>query len=269
MTGLPHHSASMNHSDARLVTSVSRHRPLHGFTLIELLVVIAIISLLVSILLPSLNRAKEMARGAVCMSNLKNINLATAYYLDDSDGFLVPLSPGRISGPDVGFISGWMDQLYPYHEDINIYLCPSAIRDKEKTVYIARSDGVYYVHQSGGYGYNENIPRNLSPTGDFGNLVKLDQLQNACELIFIADSDFINSPPNNNNYFITENILSGWAGSISTRHGAAEEGNYDHSGGNYLWLDGHVDYHAAGEAFDNKRWWMPNGYISYNHKLQD
>ena len=43
----------------------------NGFTLIELLVVIAIISLLVSILLPSLNRAKDLARSVLCMTNLK------------------------------------------------------------------------------------------------------------------------------------------------------------------------------------------------------
>lgn len=268
MTGLPHHSASMNHSDARLVTSVSRHRPLHGFTLIELLVVIAIISLLVSILLPSLTKAKELARGAACMANLKNINLAAQYYLEDTGGsWLVPLSPGRPDRPTTGFIPGWMDQLYPYHEQVQLYLCPSAIRDEEKTVYVTLTKGVLYVHLSGGYGYNENIPRNFSPDGDLKNCVRLSQIDNPSGLIFIADSDFLNSPPNNNNYFITESIFSGWAGSISTRHGAAEEGNCENSGGNYLWLDGHIDYHTAGEAYDNQRWWMPNGKTSFNRSL--
>lgn len=59
-----------------------------GFTLIELLVVIAIISLLVSILLPSLTAAKELARGVVCMSNLKTIGLGIVQYAGDNNGVM-------------------------------------------------------------------------------------------------------------------------------------------------------------------------------------
>ena len=51
-----------------------------AFTLIELLVVVAIIALLVSILLPSLNRAKELAKRVVCASNLHNVTLAYGFY---------------------------------------------------------------------------------------------------------------------------------------------------------------------------------------------
>lgn len=52
-----------------------------GFTLIELLVVIAIIALLVSILLPSLRKAKELARRVICgASNMRNIGLAVTQY---------------------------------------------------------------------------------------------------------------------------------------------------------------------------------------------
>jgi prepilin-type N-terminal cleavage/methylation domain-containing protein len=57
-----------------------------GFTLIELLVVVAIISLLVSLLLPSLQKAKELARHTVCMSNVHHIGMAMLLYAEDYDG---------------------------------------------------------------------------------------------------------------------------------------------------------------------------------------
>jgi prepilin-type N-terminal cleavage/methylation domain-containing protein len=56
-----------------------------GFTLIELLVVIAIISLLVSILLPSLQRAKDLALRVQCMTQMKNIGMAVVLYGEDYD----------------------------------------------------------------------------------------------------------------------------------------------------------------------------------------
>lgn len=63
-------------------------KPTHGFTLIELLVVISIIALLLSILLPSLQRAKESARTIVCSTRLKNIGLACNMYIMDQSKFL-------------------------------------------------------------------------------------------------------------------------------------------------------------------------------------
>ncbi|MBN1555942.1 MAG: prepilin-type N-terminal cleavage/methylation domain-containing protein [Phycisphaerae bacterium] len=59
-----------------------------GFTLIELLVVIAIISLLVSILLPSLTQAKELARRTACAANLRNIALGSTLYAEEQAGRL-------------------------------------------------------------------------------------------------------------------------------------------------------------------------------------
>ena len=60
-------------------------RNLKGFTLIELLVVIAIIAVLMAILMPALNKAREQWQRIVCKSNLKNYTLATQMYADDND----------------------------------------------------------------------------------------------------------------------------------------------------------------------------------------
>lgn len=65
-------------------------RVAHAFTLIELLVVIAIIALLVSILLPSLSRAREMAKGATCLSNLRQLANGWHLYADEFKDVSVP-----------------------------------------------------------------------------------------------------------------------------------------------------------------------------------
>jgi prepilin-type N-terminal cleavage/methylation domain-containing protein/prepilin-type processing-associated H-X9-DG protein len=70
-----------------------------AFTLLELLVVIAIIAILAALLLPVLSAAKQRARSAGCLNNMKQIILATKLYLDDNRGAMIPLwveqgSPG-------------------------------------------------------------------------------------------------------------------------------------------------------------------------------
>lgn len=61
-----------------------------GFTLIELLVVVGIISLLTSILTPSLTSAKELARRTVCLSNLRSLGSAMYLYQQDNGGYFWP-----------------------------------------------------------------------------------------------------------------------------------------------------------------------------------
>ena len=66
------------------------NRERKGFTLIELLVVIAIISLLVSILLPSLSRAKELAKRTICLCNLRTVATASVFYATDHEDAFAP-----------------------------------------------------------------------------------------------------------------------------------------------------------------------------------
>lgn len=62
-----------------------------GFTLIELLVVIAIIAILAALLLPALKNARDTAKAAQCLNNLRQIGIAVVMYSDEHEGVLLPV----------------------------------------------------------------------------------------------------------------------------------------------------------------------------------
>jgi prepilin-type N-terminal cleavage/methylation domain-containing protein/prepilin-type processing-associated H-X9-DG protein len=95
----------------------ARRCPPLAFTLIELLVVIAIIAMLAALLLPVLSRAKARAQGAVCMSNLRQLQLAWLYYTHDHGDLLPPNWSGVEAGRDPRFPS-WVEGIMTYETSL-------------------------------------------------------------------------------------------------------------------------------------------------------
>ncbi len=95
-----------------------------AFTLIELLVVIAIIALLMSILMPSLQRVRKQARAVACLSNLKQWSYIWHMYTEDSNG---KFNTGGTAGGDAA--NDWLVILMPYYQDRGkLTVCPAATR---------------------------------------------------------------------------------------------------------------------------------------------
>ena len=124
-----------------------------GFTLIELLVVIAIIALLLSILLPSLSRAKDIAKRIGCSANLRSLAMAAIFYADANDG-LVPSSTNTWNDNGV-WRAGWVGQTSaPSRTALDIH----------EQVYGNGSDEFTGLHKSQLWNYIENTGGWRCPT---------------------------------------------------------------------------------------------------------
>lgn len=121
-----------------------------GFTLVELLVVIGIIALLISILLPALNAAREQAKRVACASNLRQMGQALTMYINDWKYY-----PGHAVNENGTFYAVWPVRLRLYmNGNQDVFLCPS------------RDPGYRWQHLSGvapmatvqdqGWGYKPN-----------------------------------------------------------------------------------------------------------------
>jgi prepilin-type N-terminal cleavage/methylation domain-containing protein/prepilin-type processing-associated H-X9-DG protein len=112
-----------------------------AFTLIELLVVIAIIGILAAMLLPALNKAREKANAALCLSNMHQWGLAVGMYADDWQDYLPPEGAGT---PVSGSVYAWYNVLPPYINAkslIDLYTPPAKPpTNKSRGIYSCPSD---------------------------------------------------------------------------------------------------------------------------------
>lgn len=219
-------------------SSLTRNGRTRGFTLIELLVVIAIIAILAAILFPVFSRARESARRAQCVSNIKQLGLGFLMYADDHDGRIPPfqayyrLQGGQWVVPPGGVVS--------YTKSNQIDLCPSLNkieRQAAKTLPWSYTMNAYCTWV-GASGSHVNHP--VHSAEYVGIPMSMYPSPSRTPLLVDENKDWTRGTPVNDFAFVNEDF-------IADRHGGK---------GTILFLDGHVETVDGGErmSWDSGQW---------------
>jgi prepilin-type N-terminal cleavage/methylation domain-containing protein/prepilin-type processing-associated H-X9-DG protein len=205
-----------------------------GFTLVELLVVIAIIGILIALLLPAIQAAREASRRAKCASNMRQVGLAMRQYWDTHHGrFPLTTATSNPDGTSGLYTKAWIYTIAPYMQDVDaIRICPD---DANGDARVAKKLTSYALS---GYFSTETTP-------NFLNVWKLHSTSKTIVMYELSDAKDTNGQPqlqndhvHSFNWFKPSNISQGKvfaaiSGEVAVdRHGDTA---------NYLYADGHVD----------------------------
>ena len=162
---------------------------MRNFTLIELLVVIAVIAILASLMLPALNRAREVARGVTCMNNLKQLLLVNHQYGTDYDGMIIVRTNGAVG---YGYLT-WREILESadYIKNRSIVLCPAAAprnwdKDNPNNIYAGRRQSTFTAT----YDPDNALlsVKDSAGTADALNVLYMKRLRRASGFVYYMDS---------------------------------------------------------------------------------